>query len=72
MSVKDLLGLQDTLLSDTDILAKLKEALDRKLGEIEFVDRKGVKVVVKLPAGDFSKYLDPWDGTSGKGNYPRI
>lgn len=72
MSLKNLLGLEGTSLSETEILARIKEARSKNIGEIEFSTTEGSKVIVKLPNADFSKYADPWDGKQGKGNYPQI
>jgi hypothetical protein len=72
MSLRDLLGLQGTALSDSDVLKKIKEAADRNQGEVEFTCNDGSKVRIKIPSRDFSKYVDPWDGTPSKGNYPKI
>ena len=72
MSVKTLLGLEETDLSDVEIQAKLKEALAKNLDTIEFTDTNGKKIIVRLPHRDFSKYIDPWDDRIGKGNYPHV
>ena len=72
MSLKLLFGLEDTELTDDDILKRIKEALDRGLSEIEFTSKDGTKTKVKLPHADFGLYGDPWDGKQGKANYPGV
>jgi len=73
MSLKSLLGLENTSLTDTQIMAKIQEAKDKGQEEVEFMTKDGKKVIVKIPHVDFSKYVDPWDGTgAGKNKYPEI
>ncbi|MCH8004575.1 MAG: hypothetical protein IH934_08165 [Nanoarchaeota archaeon] len=59
MSVKTLLGLESTSLSNEEIMRQIEEAYSKKLDEVEFSSPKR-KVVVKLcqvnPAG-----LMKWD-----------
>lgn len=62
MSLKQLFGLADTIISDTEIMTKIKEAFDRDLDMVEFLKADGTKVLIKLPHIDFSRYIDPWDG----------
>ena len=49
-------------LSDVDIMAKIKDAFDRDLHEIEFIKADGTKVIIRLPHIEFEQYEDPWDG----------
>ncbi len=72
MSLKKLLGLEDTNISDDEILARIKDALDKNISDIEFTTKSGEKIQIRLPHQDFTKYLDPWDGKQGKGNLPNI
>lgn len=70
MSFKKMFGLDDTPLSDEEIAARIKDAITKNLTELEFARKDGTAIVIKLSQGDFGKYLDPWDGKQGKGNYP--
>ena len=62
MSLKTLFGLEDVEISEMEIMARIKAAFERDIGEVEFVSADGSKVIIKLPRMDFSKYSDPWDG----------
>ena len=62
MSLRQLFGLEEMDISDADIMAKIKEAFDKDLNEVEFIRDDGSKVVIKLPHIDFSQHADPWDG----------
>ncbi|MBS3138577.1 hypothetical protein J4207_02625 [Candidatus Woesearchaeota archaeon] len=68
MSLKNLLGLDDMNISDTEIMEKIKSALDHDLNEVEFVRNDGTLVVVRLPRIDFVHQMDPWDGFTGYRN----
>jgi hypothetical protein len=68
MSLKHLLGLDDLGISDTDIMAKIKEAYDHDLDVVEFLKEDGSKVVVRLPHIDFAHHMDPWDGKTNMGS----
>ncbi len=73
MSLKTLLGLENTDLSETEILQKLQEAIRKNIPVLEFTTPDGKKTEVKINnITDFSKYLDPWDGKQGKGSWPHI
>ena len=73
MSLKQLLGLENTTLTDVQIIAKIKEARERNLEHVEFTTSDGKRILVNLPKRDFNRYIDPWDGnTGGRGNYPKI
>ena len=61
MSLKQLFGLEDMDISDIQIMAKIKEAYDKELDAVEFMQHDGTKVIVKLPRIDFSRLIDPWD-----------
>ena len=62
MSLKQLFGLEEMDITDIQIMAKIKEAYDKELDAVEFMQHDGTKVIVKLPHIDFSKLIDPWDG----------
>ena len=49
MSIKNLLGLAGTNISDCEIIAKLTEAQRRNLDEIEFVKIDGTVIKIQLP-----------------------
>ena len=72
MSLKALLGLEDTDISEDEITFKIGDALRKNLDVVEFVTADGEKITVKLPHTDFAKYIDSWDSTVGKGNYPHL
>ena len=56
--IKDLLGLEQTSLGDYDIMAKIKEAQKKNLGEVEFVDEDGKRIRVLLPGRIDDDYVD--------------
>ncbi|HLC74523.1 MAG TPA: hypothetical protein VJH88_01565 [Candidatus Nanoarchaeia archaeon] len=68
MSLKILFGLECLDITDTEIMERIKSAIDRDLHELEFVRNDGSKVLVKLPHIDFSQHMDPWDGWRGTPN----
>ena len=72
MSLKTLLGLEGGSISDAEIMNKIKEAMDKGSDSITFTAADGSKITIKLPARDFSKHADPWDGKGTKANYPQI
>lgn len=49
MSIKKLLGLTGTNISDCEIIAKLTQAQRRNLDEIEFVKVDGTVIKIQLP-----------------------
>ena len=67
MSLKQLFGLEESDWTDRSIMAKVKDAMDKGLMEVEFEKLDGTKVVVNLPQMSFSKYIDPWDGSNKVG-----
>ena len=62
MSLRILLGLEGTSLSDAEIMMRFKSAMQRNEDEVGFPQPGGTVIVIKLPHADFSKYIDPWDG----------
>ena len=68
MSLKILFGLEGLDITDTEIMVRIKSAIDRDLHELEFVRSDGSKVLIKLPHIDFSHHIDPWDGWRGTPN----
>jgi hypothetical protein len=62
MALRVLFGLEDMDISDADIMAKIKDAFDHDLQEVQFVKGDGTKVIIKLPRIDFAHHIDPWDG----------
>ena len=68
MSLKHLLGLDDMNITDTEIMERIKTALDHELHEVEFVRSNGTAVLLRLPQIDFIHQMDPWDGFTGQKN----
>ena len=62
MSVKTLLGLDGTALSDSEIMARIKDALDHHNAMVVFRMKDGHTVELHLPHAEFAPYIDPWDG----------
>lgn len=52
-TLKRLLGLEETQISDIEIVAKLNEAQKKNLDEIEFVKGDGSKTIIRLPKASF-------------------
>lgn len=64
MSLKNLLGLTDANISDSEIMAKVAEAMRKNLSEIEFVKLDGSRIKIELPndiAFDPSMDLGSWE-----------
>ena len=55
MSLKDLFGLSDENISDSEIIAKLKDAQKNNLNTIEFTRKDGSKITVEIPNIDLSR-----------------
>lgn len=49
MSLKRLLGLEETGISDAEIAAKLIDAQKKNLDEVDFIKADGSTIQVKLP-----------------------
>lgn len=49
MSLKNLLGLTDANISDSEIMAKVAEAMRKNLSEIEFIKLDGSRIKIELP-----------------------
>ena len=62
MSFRDLLGLSDMNITDTEIIERIQSAFEHDISEVEFVRSDGTHVVVRLPHIDFVHHIDPWDG----------
>ncbi|HLD33669.1 MAG TPA: hypothetical protein VJB66_03005 [Candidatus Nanoarchaeia archaeon] len=62
MSIKVLLGLENTTLSDSEIMSKIKDAEDHHNELLEFNTRDGKKITLHLRHQEFAPYIDPWDG----------
>jgi len=62
MSIKLLLGLGNTNLTDTEIVGRIKDALDHRNGTVVFQLGGGRTVELHLPHAEFTPYNDPWDG----------
>jgi hypothetical protein len=71
MSFKKLFGLEDSPISEGEIMGKIRDAMNARQRVITFTTRSGSSVTVQLPERNFSSYIDPWDGKN-KANYPRI
>lgn len=56
--IKNLLGLEQTKLNDYEIMAKIKEAQKKNIGEITIFDDDGTKVRVLLPGRIDDEYMD--------------
>ena len=65
MSLKSLFGLEETELTDIDIMRRISSSYEKGLHEIEFVRHDGAKIVIHFPHIDFSRHIDPWDGFVG-------
>jgi len=50
MSIKNILGLGETGLTDYEIIAKIKEAQKRNLNEVEFINIDGSVIKVFIPS----------------------
>ena len=51
MSLKNLLGLTDVNISDSEIMAKVAEAMRKGLSEVEFIKVDGSRTKIRLPNG---------------------
>ena len=51
MSLKNLLGLTDANISDSEIMAKVAEAMRKGLSEVEFINIDGSRTKIELPNG---------------------
>ena len=58
MSLKNLLGLTDANISDSEIMAKVAEAMRKNLSEIEFIKLDGSRIKIELPSPGFDSSMD--------------
>lgn len=58
MSLKSLLGLNETGIADWEIINKLKEAQKKDLDEVEFVGKDGSITKISLPHVQFYPEMD--------------
>ena len=55
MTIKTLLGLEESSISDTEIMSKFISAQKKQLGEVEFIKPDGSIVKILLPKWYFFK-----------------
>ncbi len=58
MSIKNLLGLSDIDISDSEIMAKIREAQRKNLSEVEFIKLDGTRIKIELPTMGFDSSMD--------------
>ena len=58
MSIKNLLGLTDIDISDSEIMAKIREAQRKNLSEVEFIKLDGTRIKIELPTVGFDPSMD--------------
>ena len=58
MSLKNLLGLTEINISDSEIMAKVAEARKKGLSEIEFIKIDGTSIRIELPRMGFDPAMD--------------
>ncbi len=58
MSVKNLLGLKETGISDFEIMSKVKAAQSHDLDEVDFLTEDGSVVKIHLPHLEFDPMMD--------------
>jgi len=59
MSIRNILGLGETGLSDYEILSKIREAREKNLNEINFINADGSLIKIFVPSiPNFDTYMD--------------
>jgi len=58
MSLKNLLGLTDADISDSEIMARVADAMRKGMSEVEFIKIDGSKTKIELPHMGFDSKMD--------------
>jgi hypothetical protein len=58
VSIKNLLGLTDVAIADYEIMAKVTEAQQKNLSEVEFIKLDGSRIKIQLPRIGFDPHMD--------------
>ena len=61
MSLKALFGIESSNITEAEIMLKLKNAIDRRVDQIEFIGANGSKTSLRISQVDYTKQIEPWD-----------
>ena len=64
MDLKHLIGIDNTGLSEFEIIKIINDAINNNKPFVEIIDKEGKKITIKIPVMDYSKYVEPWPVSS--------